>query len=344
MLFIEIPPDTKQINVNIDNLVPFKNYPLEWFYKGYLFKAMFDNIHEYGICNPIDIRPISNEKYEILDGHYRVAAAKELNLTTIPAVVHEGITDEEALCYVTRSNPIGLILFYDINIHDDNYKDSAGYKKMEAELETEGYSKTELDECITHNLLEDVEIHNSYESIYNMGDSSELDDEECKYESVALEIAQLTLNKTYQESMKKTSQLERSKDPRKVKEAVEIRNNADDEIDNLVEKNVRKLKDYTRQLKNYLNIDLDLFDYSLLQNKRERAKILYFIYMIREKEKIHRTKILRLLSQPSMENVDNSSVGRKTSNGEYIKEIKHQIEQEISPTLKMETKKKCARS
>ncbi len=338
MLFIEIPPDTKQINVNIDNLVPFKNYPLEWFNMGQRSKDMFDIIREQGVRKPINIRPISNGKYEILNGHYRVAAAKELNIPTIPAWIHEGLTDEDALSYVSKLNPIGLLLQYGFNIHDDNYKDSAGYKKMQNNFAANGFLKTALDGYIERYLLSDFEKHSFYKSIYDMGDPSELDDAECEYEAVAREIVQI---KKYEENIKKDKkeirQLEKSKDPKKVKEAEEKRIKENDETNKLIERTIRQLKDYSRQLKKHLNIDLNLFDYSLLQNKRERAKILYFIYML--KREFPHNDILMLLSKPSMENIDNSFLGYETSNGKYVKEIKDKIEKEISPDLKREIEK-----
>ena len=54
-----------------------------------------------GQTSPIHVRPISQDKYEILDGHIVVDAAGQLHWEAIEAVVHEGLSDEGAkLLYI----------------------------------------------------------------------------------------------------------------------------------------------------------------------------------------------------------------------------------------------------
>ena len=110
MPFTKVFPDKNQIHIKIDKLIPFDNRPLEWFSKGQRFQDMLDEVRGIGIQQPINVRHIPNGKYEILNGHYRVAAAKELGFSAVPALVLEGLTDEIALSYVSDTNPIGLLL------------------------------------------------------------------------------------------------------------------------------------------------------------------------------------------------------------------------------------------
>ena len=45
-----------------------------------------------------------DEAFEILAGHNRINAAQLAGLSTVPAVVLEGITDEQAMVYVVETN------------------------------------------------------------------------------------------------------------------------------------------------------------------------------------------------------------------------------------------------
>lgn len=338
MPFTEALPDKNQIDIELDKLVPFKGYPLEWFSKGQRFQDMIDEICETGICDPIYIRPLPNENYEILNGHYRVAAAKELRLPTIPAIVLESLTDEDALSYVSDTNPIGLLLKHGIDIYAYDYKESKGYKNIEnTRISFEDTFSMALDEYIERFLLTDYEIYSLYESIYSLGNPEPLNEEECKYETLAYEIVQRTDPGMDSETKQKIKQLEKSKKPKDNDKAEIEKLKETERINDKVNAITRQLQDYTRQLKKYLNIDIELFDYNDFQNKRERIKILYFVFTL--KKEFHHINILELLSKPSMENIDNAFLGWQTSNGKYIREVKRPIEKEISLTIENDIKK-----
>ncbi len=333
MPFTKVFPDKNQVYIEIDKLVPYKNHPLEWFSKGQRFQNIVHEIRGTQIYQPINVRPIPNGKYEILNGHYRVAAAKALGISVIPALIYEELTDEEALSKVSDSNPIGLLLKYGIDIYAEEYKESESYKKIKDDrISAENEFSMALDEYIEHFLLTDFEVHDQHQSIYSFGDPSELNEEECEYDTLAAEIVQIVDSRMNPEIWHKVKTWEKSKKPEDLRKADIEKAKEADRIDIKVDAIIRQLKDYTRQLKKYLNIDLDSFDYSNIQNKRERAKILYFFFMI--KKDFSHIDILKLLSKPSMENIDNSFFGWETSNGKYIKEIKHSIEMEISLNLK----------
>ena len=65
---------------------------------------MVESIKTYGILHPIIVRTIDNSTYEVLSGHNRVRAAKAAGLLTVPAIIREHLTDEEAMLIVTESN------------------------------------------------------------------------------------------------------------------------------------------------------------------------------------------------------------------------------------------------
>jgi len=106
--FMEVSemPETKGYQeISVDLLVPFKDHPFAQ-YEGQRFADMVESVRANGVLVPIVVRPSDDGSFEILSGHNRVAAAKEAGLETVPAVVREGLSDEEALFIVTETNLI----------------------------------------------------------------------------------------------------------------------------------------------------------------------------------------------------------------------------------------------
>lgn len=91
--------------INIDLLIPYHNHKFK-LYSGERLEDMVNSIKENGVLTPIIVRPAPNNngKYEILAGHNRCNAAKKAGLTTIPGVVKENLTDNEAEMYVIETN------------------------------------------------------------------------------------------------------------------------------------------------------------------------------------------------------------------------------------------------
>lgn len=88
----------------VEAIRPFKGHPFH-LYKGARLDDMVDSIKKNGVLTPVIVRP-SGKGYEMLAGHNRLQAAKLAGLTEIPAIVKEGLTDEEALAYVIETNMI----------------------------------------------------------------------------------------------------------------------------------------------------------------------------------------------------------------------------------------------
>jgi len=107
-LFASTDPAARQkgtpvFNLPLDKLLPYKRHPFK-LYTGQRFDDMVESIRENGVIVPIIARPIDDFTYEILSGHNRVEAAKAAGLEAIPAIVREGLSDEEALLIVTETN------------------------------------------------------------------------------------------------------------------------------------------------------------------------------------------------------------------------------------------------
>ena len=103
----ETSPDSKaQTGINeifIDKLVPYMKHPFK-LYEGERLKDMVTSIKELGVILPVVVRPKGENRYEILSGHNRVNAARIAGLDMVPAVIKEGLSDEEADLIVTETN------------------------------------------------------------------------------------------------------------------------------------------------------------------------------------------------------------------------------------------------
>ena len=65
----------KPKTLKISQLVAFKNHPFRIDIESEKFLELIDSIKENGIIQPILVRPINDDKYEILAGHCRTEAA-----------------------------------------------------------------------------------------------------------------------------------------------------------------------------------------------------------------------------------------------------------------------------
>ena len=70
------------------------------------------SIMEFGFLTPCLI----DSDYNIIAGHGRVMAAKELGLETVPCVFIEGLTDEQRRAYILADNRLGELGEWDIDI------------------------------------------------------------------------------------------------------------------------------------------------------------------------------------------------------------------------------------
>jgi ParB family chromosome partitioning protein len=89
--------------LEIGRLMEFKEHPFKP-YSDKRFNALVGSVRESGIIEPIIVRPKDDGKYEILSGHNRVRAATAVGLSNVPAVIYEGLSDEEADIIVTMTN------------------------------------------------------------------------------------------------------------------------------------------------------------------------------------------------------------------------------------------------
>lgn len=91
---------TKNININL--LIPFENHPFKK-RDGIEQSELVESIAQNGLFEPITVRSFPEGKYEIISGHRRVEACKELGITEVPVTIKE-MSKDEAIIAMVDSN------------------------------------------------------------------------------------------------------------------------------------------------------------------------------------------------------------------------------------------------
>lgn len=85
-----------------EKLHPYHNHKFE-LYTGERLDDMVASIKENGVLSPVIVQP-DGDSYEILIGHNRWNACKIAGIDTIPAIIKQGLSEDEAEMYVIESN------------------------------------------------------------------------------------------------------------------------------------------------------------------------------------------------------------------------------------------------
>ena len=109
-------------NISIDLLVPFENHPFKK-RSGIEQQELTESIKENGLLEPIIVRSFQAGKYEIISGHRRVEACKELGITSIP-VLYQGLMKHLTPTVVNK-------LIERIEIHNNEKKRSHNNVKVD---------------------------------------------------------------------------------------------------------------------------------------------------------------------------------------------------------------------
>ena len=88
--------------INVNMLIPFADHPFKA-RTGEEQTELLESIRANGTLVPIIVRSSSAGKYEIISGHRRVEACKELGIDTVPAIVKE-LSNEEAVITMVDAN------------------------------------------------------------------------------------------------------------------------------------------------------------------------------------------------------------------------------------------------
>lgn len=88
--------------IELQQIQSFQNHPFKVL-DDEKMQDLVNSIYENGILTPVLVRPINDDKYEMISGHRRMHAAKLLQMNVIPAIIRE-MSDEEAIIKMVDSN------------------------------------------------------------------------------------------------------------------------------------------------------------------------------------------------------------------------------------------------
>ena len=83
-------------HVAIKSIVPNSNQPRQ-FFSDKNMQDLIDSIAENGILQPLTVRLLSNDSYELIAGERRLRAAKKLKIKKVPVYVIDVQKDDDML-------------------------------------------------------------------------------------------------------------------------------------------------------------------------------------------------------------------------------------------------------
>ena len=90
------------VNIPTDKLQAFEEHPFK-VEENADMQSLIESIRDNGILTPFIVRPVYDDKYEIVSGHRRLFACNVLGITEVPAVVND-LSREEAVIEMVDSN------------------------------------------------------------------------------------------------------------------------------------------------------------------------------------------------------------------------------------------------
>lgn len=129
------------INKKIDEITPYENNPRK---NDEAVKYVKKSIEEFGFKVPI----IIDKNNEIVCGHTRLKAAKELDLKEVPCIKADDLTEEQIKAFRVADNKVGEMSNWDFSKLDEELE------KINIDMEMFGFEK-----------MEDIDIDAFFEEV-----------------------------------------------------------------------------------------------------------------------------------------------------------------------------------
>ena len=125
------------INVRVDALIPYERNAK--IHGGGQLQKIADSIEEFGFINPILI----DRDMNIIAGHGRVEAAKQIGLQEVPAVYVEGLTEAQRRAYIMADNRLAELAEWDMDIVANEL---AALQELDFDIDLIGFDQDEDDD------------------------------------------------------------------------------------------------------------------------------------------------------------------------------------------------------
>ena len=123
------------------------------------------SIEEFGFLTPCLI----DEDFNIIAGHGRVMAAKDMGMESVPCVFVEGLTEAQRKAYILADNRLGELGEWDMELVISELED---LKAMDFDIELTGFElpdETEQTEVIEDEVPEEVETRAKLGDLWKLG-------------------------------------------------------------------------------------------------------------------------------------------------------------------------------
>lgn len=131
------------------------------------------SISEFGFLSPC----IIDRDFNIIAGHGRVMAAKELGMEKVPCVFAEGLTDEQRRAYILADNRLGELGEWDMDLVMSELYD---LKALDFDIDLTGFELPNItdfdDEPEETDFEEDIEKLDSHYGVPYQGNKSRIAD------------------------------------------------------------------------------------------------------------------------------------------------------------------------
>lgn len=138
--------ELKIINKNIEEIKEYENNAKE--HPDWQIEQIANSINEFGFNDPIAI----NTDNQIIEGHGRLLAAKQLGLSEIPCIVLDGLTEVQERAYIIAHNKTTMNTDFDL---DRLQYELNALKVEDFDLSLTGFSDDEIDRLL--NQVDDIE-------------------------------------------------------------------------------------------------------------------------------------------------------------------------------------------
>lgn len=154
----------KLSQISVKDCVPFEGNPFQIRNDGSM-EMLIDSIRQSGVLVPIAVRPTEGNRYEIISGHRRIHACRELGIETVPALVTP-LDRDGAVIFMVDSNlqresllPSEKAFAYKMKLealkHQGKTSDRLGQKlSVQAVADSSSDSKTQVQRYIRLTNLE----------------------------------------------------------------------------------------------------------------------------------------------------------------------------------------------